>query len=324
MRRVLAGPIAGTLLLTVACSTGSPTPAASTPSPSPSPAAQQPLQRAEPSLPAAVEESAAAAVDGKLYVMGGFNAAGTSLNTVYVFDGTRWSAGPRLAVGLDHPSAATLDGHVYIAGGHGSAGYSARLFRLDTDRWTELASMHFARSALALIAADGALYAIGGNSTRGDVPEVEAYDPGADKWTVLSSLPLPRNHVAGLVLGDSVCVAGGRSPNTTRVDCLDAPGLSWSRLPNLPRATSGAGAIGFADGAVVMGGEDGVESKIIDQLAIYSPNGGWSSREMLSPRHGIQLAMFDGRAWACGGGNLAGLHPVATCTSLGDPATSKG
>jgi len=37
---------------------------------------------------------------------------------------------------------------------------------------------------------------------------------------------------------------------------------------------------------------------------------------MLVPRHGFQLALFEGRAWACGGGSSAGLHPVATCTSV--------
>jgi hypothetical protein len=37
---------------------------------------------------------------------------------------------------------------------------------------------------------------------------------------------------------------------------------------------------------------------------------------MLVPRHGFELALFDGRAWACGGATLPGLHPVATCTSL--------
>jgi hypothetical protein len=98
---------------------------------------------------------------------------------------------------------------------------------------------------------------------------------------------------------------------------------SWSRLADLPRPASGGGAIGIGGGAVVIGGEDGVEARIIDQLALYSTSSGWSAQTMLSPRHGLQLAMFNGRAWACGGGNLPGLHAMATCTSLGDPATSK-
>src|SRR5439155_327702 len=114
------------LLLMGACSSGtasqarpSPSPSLASPSSSPlSSLSPMPLQRLERSLPSPIEETAAAAAGGKLYVMGGFNAAGASLNTVYVFDGTTWSLGPRLPFPLDHPSAATLDDRVYIAGGH--------------------------------------------------------------------------------------------------------------------------------------------------------------------------------------------------------------
>src|SRR5262249_30687546 len=83
MRRSVAGPVACGLLL-AGCGGGnaaapSPTPAP-TPSPTPSPSpTPQPLQRMEPSLPAPVEETAAAAAGGRLYVLGGFNAAGASL-----------------------------------------------------------------------------------------------------------------------------------------------------------------------------------------------------------------------------------------------------
>ena len=67
------------------------------------------------------------------------------------------------------------------------------------------------------------------------------------------------------------------------------------------------------------GGQDASETRIVDQLVFWSPRGAWTTAEaMLSPRHGFQLAVFEGRAWACGGGSAPGLHPVATCTSLGD------
>src|SRR5437762_14052723 len=142
-----------------ACSSGtasqarpSPSPSLASPSSSPlSSLSPMPLQRLERSLPSPVEETAAAAAGGKLYVMGGFNAVGASLSTVYVFDGTRWSLGPRLPLPLDHSAAAALDDRVYIAGGHSNGADSARLFRLDGDRWTALASMHVARGRHALI-----------------------------------------------------------------------------------------------------------------------------------------------------------------------------
>jgi N-acetylneuraminic acid mutarotase len=254
--------------------------------------------------------------------MGGFDAVGNSLDSVFVFDGTTWQPGPRLPLPVDHPSAATLDGSVYIAGGHSNGRDSTRLFRLDGSGWTELAAMHFARGGHALVAAQGHLYAIGGNTTRGNVAQTEAYDPAANAWTTLASMPAPRNHVSGFVMGGNVCVAGGRYPTTARVDCLDPAQGTWSRLADLPRATSGAGATAFFGGGLVMlGGQNANETAIVDQLTHYSQGTGWSTGEtMLVPRHGFELAVFEGRAWACGGGTAPGLHPVAACTSIANPA----
>jgi hypothetical protein len=183
--------------------------------------------------------------------------------------------------------------------------------------------MHFARGGHALVAAEGRLFAIGGNTARGNVAATESYDPASNAWTVLPALPAPRNHVSGFALGGGVCVAGGRYPTTSRVDCLEVTTSTWSRLPDLPRATSGAGAATFPGGAVVMvGGQNAGETAIVDQLTRYPNAGGWSTGgTMLVPRHGFELAIFNGRAWACGGGIAPGLHPVATCTSLGNLST---
>jgi len=272
----------------------------------------------EASLPVALEESGAAAAGGKLYVIGGFDAAGNSLRTVWVFDGNAWTAGPRLPLGLDHTSAAALDDHVYVAGGHTSGRDSARFFRLDGATWTELASMHHARGGHTLLATAGRLYVIGGNSVAGNVGPAEVYDPKTGGWSDLPALPAPRNHVAGFVFGFSACAAGGRSPATTRVDCFDTQSSSWVRFPDLPQATSGAGATALEDGrAVIAGGQDAGETRINDQFAELPDATSWSALgTMLVPRHGFELALFQGRAWACGGGSLPGLHPVATCTSV--------
>ena len=272
----------------------------------------------EAPLPVPLEESAAAAAGGKLYVVGGFDAAGNSLQSVWVFDGSVWTAGPRLPLGLDHTSAATLDDHVYVAGGHNFGRDSSRLFRLDDGSWTELSQMHHPRGGHALLAAAGKLYAIGGNTAFANVAPAEVYDPASNAWSDLPSLPAPRNHVSGFAFGADVCVAGGRSPATARVDCFNFESSSWVRLPDLPRATSGAGATTLDGGsAVILGGENAQETTISDQFArLPSPDGWISAETMLVPRHGFELAAFEGRAWACGGGSLPGLHPVAVCTSV--------
>ena len=316
-------------MLIAACACGSqpqavasPRPVMESPSPTPSSAVSpQPLQRVEASLPAPVEETAAAAAGGKLYVMGGFNAAGQSLRSVYVFDGTSWAAGPPLPLPLDHPSAATLNDHLYIAGGHSNGRDSARVFRLDGDHWTEVAPMHFARGGHSLLAADGRLYAIGGNTAAGNVGPTESYNLDTNAWSVPASLPVPRNHVLGFATDDVACIAGGRYPTTGRVDCLLVLTGEWShRFADLPQPTSGGGAAAFADGdIIVIGGQDASETRIVDQF-VYELAESWIvAGRMLVPRHGFELALFGDRAWACGGGSAPGLHPVATCTSIGDP-----
>ena len=258
--------------------------------------------------------------------MGGFNAAGASLSSVYVFDGTGWTTGPRLPLPLDHASAATLGDHIFIAGGHSNGLDSARLFRLDGNVWTSLASMHYARGGHALIAAEGKLYVIGGNNSRGNVGPTESYDPNTNVWTVMASLPAPRNHVLGFDGGGVACVAGGRSPTTGRVDCLEVNVGEWKRqFADLPVPTSGGGAIAFDDGAtIVIGGQDASETRIVNQFVYLLAESWITAGKMLAPRHGFELAIFNGRAWACGGGSAPGLHPVATCTSLGDPTSLYG
>jgi hypothetical protein len=285
-------------------------------SPAPGPtssAAPELQQRDEPPLPAARQEVAEAALPDRLLVIGGFDAAYASRGETYVFDGQSWSTGPRLPIGLDHPSAAVLNGNLYVAGGYSGGPASARVFRLDGDRWTDVASMHHARGALALAAAGAHLYAMGG-AAGADVAPAERYDPQANTWTDLPALARPRNHVSGFEYRGAACLAGGRSPNVSTVECTD--GGPWSTLPDLPAATSGAGAGTLPnDIPVVAGGEDPGESRLVDQLA-YFRAGAWTARPMLHPRHGIQLALFQDRLWACGGADQPGLHPVPTCTSI--------
>jgi hypothetical protein len=267
----------------------------------------------------ALEESAAAAAGGRLYVIGGFDVAGDSLRTVWVFDGSRWSPGPPLPLGLDHTSAATLNDQVYVAGGHSFGSDSPRFFRLDGAKWTELPRMRYARGGHALLAAAGRLYVIGGNTAGAvNVAPAEVYDPAKGAWSDLPALPQPRNHVAGFVFGADVCVAGGRTPTTSHVDCFNVDTSAWVRLPNLPSPTSGAGATATGDGgAVILGGQDASETRLNTQFNRLSSVGSWTvAGAMLVPRHGFELAMFEGRAWACGGGSQPGLHPVATCTSV--------
>lgn len=282
-----------------------------------------PAQRREPSLPQPLEETAAAAVNGRLYVIGGFDAIGRDTDTVFVFDGSRWSAGPRLPLAVDHPAAAVLAGRLYVVGGFSSGAAVDRAFVLAPSgrAWASAGRLRHARGALALVSVGGALYALGGKDGAGvEVGRGEVYRPTFRRWSEIGVLPLPRDHLAGFPYRGWACAAGGRAPNTARVDCYDPVKRAWRRLPDLPVATSGAGAAADGRGVVVGGGELAAEGGgIISQLARLA-RGRWVMGAMLVPRHGVQFAPYRGRIWACGGGIAPGLHPVSTCTSIGAAA----
>ena len=88
----------------------------------------------------------------------------------------------------------------------------ARLFVLSagSQQWRELAPMHHARGALALLAIDGRLYAIGGRDhSVADRGRSRPTTPRRGQWRDLAVMPQPRNHVAGYVDG-ALAVRRGR------------------------------------------------------------------------------------------------------------------
>ena len=61
-------------------------------------------------------------------------------------------------------------------------------------------------------------------------PELEVYDPVADKWLVLAPMGGPRNHTAGGAIGGRFYVVGGRgSHNASTADEVYDPTTNLTR-----------------------------------------------------------------------------------------------
>ena len=275
-------------------------------------------QRVEASLPSAVQETAAAATATKLYVVGGYDANGQSVASVFVFDGARWANGASFPIAVNHPAAAVLNGDVFVAGGFTSGSATNRVFVLahGATTWKEIASMHTAGAAAALLTVGRSLYVIGGIAGSTQIAQVERYDPATNTWTDITQMPRPRNHVAGYVNGQLACVAGGREPSTSNaVDCLDTTTTTWRPGIPLPTPTSGAAA-GIVNGVLtVAGGESSGESALVP-LVQELRGISWSTQAMIDPRHGTGYANYQGRFWMCGGATAPGYHAATTCTSI--------
>ena len=115
-------------------------------------------------MPTARRDCAAAAIDGKLYVVGGAT-RNAFVDTLEVYDpaSDTWTAKRGMPTVRAFSAAAAIDGKLYVVGGVGDSGRLNTLVVYDplTDAWTTKAEMPTARQYLGAVAIEGKLYAIG-------------------------------------------------------------------------------------------------------------------------------------------------------------------
>jgi N-acetylneuraminic acid mutarotase len=205
---------------------------------------------------------AAAELDGKIYLVGGFSTT-TNIpsSDVLVYDTRRkvWSNAAPLPAPRGGHAAAVLNGRIHVVGGGNSRSTIADHSEYDpaTNQWRELAPLPRSEGSPALVAFKGRLYAIGGRSGRSDFGDVYIYDVATDRWTTGPSIE-PRGTAGAVVYCGAIHLFGGES-QTTNSSLDDVFRLSleqgtWSKLAPMPHARNFARAVLFRGGIYVVGG----------------------------------------------------------------------
>lgn len=233
-----------------------------------------------PDLPGAVNHTFAAAWGGKLYVAGGYGAAGR-LRTAWVFDAGRWRPLPRLPHALAAGGAAVVAGNLYLVGGVAGAPDRSVLVRrvlvLDLAhpvRW-RFAPGPTGREHLAVAAAAGSVYAIGGRSAGYDTNSrlVQSWQPGNAKWQTRAALPEARGGAGAAAIGGTIVSVGGEAQSGTigRVFAYDVSHDAWRRLPDLPTPRHGLAVAALGGRVFAIGGgrKPGIAvSNVAESLAV--------------------------------------------------------
>jgi hypothetical protein len=269
-------------------------------------------------LPTARQEVAVAALDGKVFVVGGFGENAEPVGTVEVYDpaADRWESRPPLPAPTHHAAAAVVDGRLFVVGGYtgGRVSWTAvpTVYEWEPARnsWATRAPLPTPRGGLAATALAGRLHAVGGSA--GDPTTAhEVYDPRADRWSVGPPMATPRDHLAAVTFAGAVWAIGGRrsfvGEQYASVEIFDPAAGRWRDGPALPAGRGGLAAAALADRILVFGGESPLRIFSATEMFEAAGNRWIAKAPMLTPRHGIGAAVVGERVYVPGGATRPGF-----------------
>jgi N-acetylneuraminic acid mutarotase len=258
-------------------------------------------------LPTARQELATGALNGKVYVIGGYDVDRRSTAIVEVYDPATntWSRAHDIPRGSNHNAAAVAAGKLYSL-----AGDAMHVYDPTADSWTEVAAPIFGHNGSPAVGVfQDKIYVAGGSSPLGSV-NCEVYDPATNTWTALASMSVPRHHTGGGFVGGKFYVVGGRTANTpntvnlTAVEAYDPQSNTWEQRAPMPTGRSGIAVAAFNGELFVFGGETVAEG-VYNAVEAYNPvNNTWRAEtSMPEARHGIFAAVIGNKVYIPGGGS---------------------
>lgn len=186
----------------------------------------------------------------------------------------------------------------------------ALAFGAQAETWREAAPMESARTLVRSAVVKSEIYVAGGSTISGQSDVFEVYDPVADHWHALQSMPDGREQFGMAASGPLIYVAGGLSSwtkgkPTSSVYSFDSASGVWARRADLPEARAGLALAAVGDALYSIGGQGGEPGRIYryDTAAdAWSPVGG----AMPAPRTGHAIAVHGDRIYVIGGRGLDG------------------
>src|SRR5437870_1541673 len=259
------------------------------------------------------QEVGVAAVEGRVYVIGGIGTDQQGSRVVEIIDtqAGRWRLGPSFPIPIHHPNVAAVGSKIYVAGGYSDPGFTpvAKVFELDTDTelWTRKADLRRARAAGAAVEYAGRMYVFGGDTGDRSVSDTSVYDPSADQWTELRPMPTARSgHAVGAYRQSLIAIGGEGNPGTStgvfsEVEAYNAALEDWTSLEPMvvPRHGIGIGAIGNA--------------MVIPRGAVFEGYGATGQSDFFEVREDLLLPQY-----VAGGGystEIVMTNPSATRTA---------
>lgn len=280
-----------------------------------------PAHEPRTALPTVRQEHGVVALDGEVYVLGGFIPDVTTSIQAYSPATDRWRDVAEFPETFHHPNVAVVDGILYVTGFHFGPGLRTAYgdsYAYDpvADTWTPRSPLpEGTERGTACVGTLGTTIYVFGGASDVTVTHAHAYDTVLDAWTELPPLPEPREHCIAAGIDGKVYIVSGRANGIQGLEVE-----SWAYDPDtqiyedrapIPTPRGGAGGATLHGRIFVFGGEgnrtdiDG----IFHEVEAYDPvTDTWESLpDMPIPRHGYGAATVGDRIYLPGGATSEGF-----------------
>ena len=237
------------------------------------------------SLPLELNHLSAAVLQGKVYVSGGYRNVRLQpdVRAMWRFDPEAgvWKRMANMPGSRGAHAMVASGGRLFVVGGVGADANRIWEYDPESNTWdSSRAPMPTPREHLAVVAAQGKIYAIGGrDGANRNLPVLEIYDIAADQWSPGPRLITPRSGFTAGVIGSRIHVTGGEDIGTGSVldghEYFDVDAAGWVAGTPLPEGRHGiASAVLNGKWYVVGGATRAALATFIsmsDRLDVYEP-----------------------------------------------------
>ncbi|UZE94367.1 Kelch repeat-containing protein [Alkalimarinus alittae] len=163
-------------------------------------------------------------INGLIYIVGGMDDTGQSINVLEIYHplSDSWSSGPAMAEARDNPGTAVINDKLYVIGGRErtSSGVtingtksSGEVYDPLSNSWNFIANMPTGRRTMVTSTLNEKIQVIGGEYNDSDPDAIfnqnEEYDPIYNTWTPLPVTPYPRHGAAFSTIDNVLFINGG-------------------------------------------------------------------------------------------------------------------
>lgn len=228
-------------------------------------------------LPAPIQLPAAARLpNGRVLVMGGLDAADTSVTTIDVIERDRARPLGRLPQAIHDAPAVALGPKAYVFGGGTGETGTAAIRSVGDDGTVGSAGTLPAPASDASAAVVGSTaYVVGGYTGTAALRSIVSFRPGAAA-TAAAQLPFPLRYAAVSAAGGRVVIAGGTSGVTLKGEVLafDQHTGGVRRIGSLPDPLTHATSASLGRTAYVIGGRTTLAGGQMKEILAVDPDTG--------------------------------------------------